>query len=328
MSYAAASVESRGRAGHNGRASLLKNAELMGWWKKIVTGAHDAVQDTALGRLLEPHSVGDEAGFELSERPTPQELAQTRFFTAIFSLLGYVTASDGAVCTEEREFVDEVIDGMTLDREQRRAALSLFSRGKKAGFDPAELLAPFIEQLGRRKNLVRSFLQILIEAAWRDGIIHKAESDALTGIASRLGVDELEYSALEFVVGAAQELGERATLPPRSALQSGPMPVKRRLDQRPPKLSARERRNALREANSELSLAYAVLGVERNATDGEVRRAYHRALSRHRADKLVRQGLPQEMETSAERMTSRIRVAYRIVRSARESQEHAVVPGG
>lgn len=297
----------------------------MGWWKTLLSGAQDAVQDSAIGRLLDPTAPPDDGSVKLPDEPTPQELAQTRFFTAVFSLLGYVAASDGAVCSREHAFVDEVIESMTLNRGQREAALSLFARGRKPGFEPSTLLGPFMEQLGRRKNLVRSFLQILIEAAWRDGVVHSAESKALTDIAGQLGIDELEYAALEFLVGAAQELGEKPPLPPRSARASGPMSVRRRLEQRPPRLSARERRSALREARSQVSLAYAVLAVPHSASDGEVRRAYHRGLSRHRADRLVGQGMPEEMETSAQRMSNRIRAAYRIIRAAREEEAAAEV---
>ncbi len=100
----------------------------------------------------------------------------------------------------------------------------------------------------------------------------------------------------------------------------GRMSVKRRLSQKPPTLSARERHEALKSAQTELSLSFAVLNVSHTASAGEVRRAYHRALNRYRADKLIVQGLPEEMEPTARRMSKLIRQAYRVICTTRSDQ--------
>ena len=56
--------------------------------------------------------------------------------------------------------------------------------------------------------------------------------------------------------------------------------------------------------------AYAVLGVGRDATDEQVKRAYRRLMSRHHPDKLVSQGLPEEMVQVATEKSKEISLAY------------------
>ena len=63
--------------------------------------------------------------------------------------------------------------------------------------------------------------------------------------------------------------------------------------------------------------AYAVLGVEKDASDAEVKRAYRRLRSQHHPDKLVSKGLPEEMMKVATQKTYEIRQAYERVREAR-----------
>lgn len=62
---------------------------------------------------------------------------------------------------------------------------------------------------------------------------------------------------------------------------------------------------------------YAVLGVPRNASPDQVKRAYRRLMSRHHPDKLVAKGLPPEMMAVAERKTREIRAAYDQIKAER-----------
>jgi len=70
-------------------------------------------------------------------------------------------------------------------------------------------------------------------------------------------------------------------------------------------------------AGPSLSEAYQVLGVDRAASDADIKRAYRRLISRHHPDKLVSKGLPEEMMKVAAQKTHEIRQAYERIREAR-----------
>jgi len=67
-----------------------------------------------------------------------------------------------------------------------------------------------------------------------------------------------------------------------------------------------------------LDQAYELLGLSRQASDAEVKRAYRRLLSQHHPDKLVSKGLPEEMMKLASQKTHEIRQAYEMITAARQ----------
>jgi DnaJ like chaperone protein len=56
--------------------------------------------------------------------------------------------------------------------------------------------------------------------------------------------------------------------------------------------------------------AYAVLGLARNASDDEIRKAYRRLVREHHPDRLVAKGLPEEFVDRANKTLANINVAY------------------
>ena len=66
-----------------------------------------------------------------------------------------------------------------------------------------------------------------------------------------------------------------------------------------------------------LADAYEILGVDEDASNDEVKRAYRRLMNRHHPDKLVSKGLPEEMIEVATEKTQEIRVAYEKVKQSR-----------
>ena len=63
--------------------------------------------------------------------------------------------------------------------------------------------------------------------------------------------------------------------------------------------------------------AYRALGLERAASDEQVKTAYRRLMNRHHPDKLVARGLPPSMASVAEQKTREIRAAYEKIKAAR-----------
>lgn len=63
---------------------------------------------------------------------------------------------------------------------------------------------------------------------------------------------------------------------------------------------------------------YTVLDIKHDASDKEVKRAYRKLMSQNHPDKLVSQGLPEEMMKLATEKTQAIQAAYEAIRSERE----------
>lgn len=262
----------------------------MSWWGKIVGGTFGfmmggplgAVLGAALGHQFDQGMKGvDEAELE-GLNPGAQERVQTAFFTATFSVMGYIAKADGKVTPDEIAAAEGVMNEMQLTAQQRKAAIALFQEGKSADFPLREAVEQFRQECQRRRNLMQMFLEIQLFAALADGQMHANEQRAIRDIAGWLGFTAAELAQLQAAVQAHHQRGASA------------QPKKPSIDQ-----------------------SYAILGVDKGASDAEVKKAYRRLMSQHHPDKLVAKGLPEEMMKVATEKTHEIRQAYEAIKAAR-----------
>lgn len=260
----------------------------MSWWGKIAGGAFGFMLGGPLGAALGAvlghqfdKGVGGAARISLND----QEMIQAAFFTATFSVMGYIAKADGRVSKSEIELAERVMQQMRLEKAQRQAAIELFNRGKADDFSVDEALDQLRRVSHRSRNLLRIFLELQIQAALADGIVDDAEYRALLHIAERLGFDQAQIRQL---LDMLQSGGARA------AGESGPS----------------------------LADAYRTLGVSRDASDEEVKKAYRRLMNQHHPDKLVAKGLPEEMMEVAKEKTQTIKAAYERIKESRRHTVH------
>jgi DnaJ like chaperone protein len=271
----------------------------MAWWGKLVGGALGfvmggplgALLGTVLGHNLDRGMVSMEGTEDLD--PGQRERVQTAFFTATFSVMGHLVKADGRVSQQEIALAEAVMAQMELSPDMRRAAIGLFEEGKAQGFSLDEVLDQFRRECRRRRTLIQMFLEIQIQAAYADGPPGPDQERLLLHICGQLGIPEFLFRRLEQLVRLQHDFAA-------GAAGSGGRASQRPAAKGPP-----------------LEHAYAVLGVERKATDAEVKRAYRRLLSQHHPDKLVSKGLPEEMMKLATRKTHEIRQAYETITRAR-----------
>jgi len=204
------------------------------------------------------------------------------FFRSTFRVMGHVSKADGQVSRAEIRAAEAVMDRMQLRGEQRDRAIAAFSEGKDADFDLDAELDTFLRDCRGQAQLVRLFLEIQLQAALADGRIDEPERAILLDIARRLGVSEDDYERLE-------------------ALLTG----------------GYRRANAQQTQADELQEAYRELGVDPNADDSEVKRAYRKLMSEHHPDKLMSRGMPEEMINVAKERTQAIQSAYETIKQAR-----------
>ncbi len=197
---------------------------------------------------------------------------------ALFVLLGRLAKIDGRVDEAEIAVCEQLIKRLGLDNDGRRIAVESFQQGKRLETD----LTMAYAELRTGRQHAPLFLDVFIDMALADGRIDPEERRLLGKFAWMLGVRE---SALELLLRRRGGAG-------RSAGAAGAT-TSRRGD------------------------PYAVLGVERSASDADIRHAFRKLVSRHHPDKLAAKGSPPEMVKLAQQRTQEILAAYEEIKAAR-----------
>lgn len=218
---------------------------------------------------------------------------QKAFFETTFSVMGHIAKADGRVSEIEIRMARAVMEKLRLSPVRAEEAMHLFNDGKRPDFPLDQCMQRFVNVCRHRRDLYRIFIEIQLQAALADGQIRDAERHVLERVASHLGIPAWELRQLEALIIAAQR---RAT-GGQGNYGNG--------------------RSSEASSRPSLADAYAVLGVKRDASDADVKKAYRRLMSQHHPDKLAANGLPEDMREVAAEKTREILAAYEQVRESR-----------
>src|SRR5699024_8683660 len=192
---------------------------------------------------------------------------------------------DGQVSADEIATAEALFERLRLDADQRAQARAAFRRGKEPAFDLDAEIATVMRLCRGQRALQQMFLQVQVAAIAADGQVHEAEHEIILRIARSLGLSEAELRQVEALFAGGQARHGDALGSQGSA--------------------------------DGLERAYTVLGVEADASDADVKKAYRRQMSANHPDKLASRGLPDNMRAMAEEKTREIGAAYERIRSAR-----------
>ncbi len=225
-----------------------------------------------------------------------REVVQKMFFQATFSVLGYLAKVDGRVSEQEIKMAELLMAEMGLSKEQKKLAKYLFNEGKNPAFKLESALVHLRKVCHDNRELLKLFIDIQYRAAMIDGL-SQPKIKALDLIFSYLGFAPLhqQYRFYEDFTGTSSHhhsKQERSSSSSSQQRQSAYQPP-------PPPNS--------------LAQAYALLECSESATRQEVKKAYRRLLSRNHPDKLIAQGLPEEMIKIANNKTHQIMKAYELI---------------
>jgi DnaJ like chaperone protein len=209
---------------------------------------------------------------------------QRVFFETTFILMGHLAKLDGRVSETEIAAARDIMRRMRLAERETLHAMDLFSNGKRADCPVAEHVERLRRHCGGHPQLLQTFLEIQVDLALAKGAVTPVERELLGRIAEGLGISRFEIMRIEALLRARRRFGESPAQPARE---------------------------------DPLEKAYEVLGVERSATDREVKTAYRRLMNQHHPDKQAARGLPESMMQMAKERTSEIRAAYEAVRESR-----------
>ena len=210
---------------------------------------------------------------------------QGSFFETTFLLMGRLAKADGVVTRDEIRVAEELMRRMGLNADRRREAIELFNRGKSDEFDMNTQLDQFMAACSAQPNLRQMLLVFLFSMAHADGSVSTEEHNMLQHVAARLGFSRQQFEQLLSMFHAQD-----------------------RFSQPPP--GSRERRHSINDA-------YAALGVDASASDSECKKAYRKLMSQHHPDKLISEGVPEEMIKIATERSQEIQNAWEQIRKVR-----------
>ena len=214
--------------------------------------------------------------------PLQNALRQTVFLETMFISMGALAKADGRVSPEEIGHAEGMMKQLGMTPEHRIQAIELFKRGASPAFDMEPIYTRFMSVCGHTKHLKHVLLVYLITMALADGHIHPAEEALLAEIAGHLGYSPAAFKQLMDMVLNQSHFG-RGQPSTETALED----------------------------------AYKALGVTKEHTDQEIKRAYRKLISQYHPDKLIGQGLPADMIAIATEKAKEIQLAHDVIKQTR-----------
>ena len=208
------------------------------------------------------------------------------FFGAMFSTLGHINKADGRVTKVEIAAAEQLMHRLQLTETERQRAIRFFQQGKESDFDLESTLREFARHSMLRPELRIMFIELLLEAAVADGTLCAAEQAVLVHACTILNIPANVFSAM------------------LRARQSGAGAGHGQYQQAP-------------NQGESLGQAYASLGLEVDATAAEIKKAYRKLVSQYHPDKLVSQGLPEEMMEMSKKRVREINAAYDKIKASK-----------
>lgn len=214
--------------------------------------------------------------------PLQNALRQAVFLETVFISMGKLAKADGHVSQDEIDHVEQFMQKLGMTEQHRQQAIVLFKKGADPAFDIKATYERFMSICGHTKDLKQVLLIYLIVMALADGHFHPAEEALLLDIAARLGFDRTAFLHLKDMVMNQSHFG-------------GP----------------------LVDTADSLEDAYKALGVTKESSDAEIKRAYRKLMSQHHPDKLIGQGMPADMVAMATEQAKEIQLAHDLIKRHR-----------
>jgi DnaJ like chaperone protein len=207
-----------------------------------------------------------------------------QFVEVLFQTMGHVAKADGRVSEDEIRAARALMHRLGLGPLEIRKAVAWFEAGKNPAF-PIRARIRDLRARGARQPEARAlFVRLLMEVALADGSVHQRERLLLWQVCMELGIGRVELAQLEAMLRAQRSF----------------------------------RRSAAGDADSRrLTAAYRTLGVDKSATNDEIKKAYRRLMNKNHPDKLAGENPDKAAIAEAERRTREVRGAYDLLKARR-----------
>jgi DnaJ like chaperone protein len=214
---------------------------------------------------------------------------QDIFFYTTFSVMGYIAKADGQVTERDIDYARSVMRQLNLDEAAKRRAIEAFNAGKNPDYNLDASLDTLKRACWYKPDLLKFFLESQIHMAQANGTLGVRAQAVITKICQHFGIAASPFSQQHSNYSHYQQSGSDY-----SSYQQ----------------STYTRPDGLDEA-------YRLLGILKDATDAEVKKAYRKQMSANHPDRLIAKGVPEEMIKIATQKTQQIKKAYEDICSAR-----------
>jgi len=222
---------------------------------------------------------------------------QSVFFKTAFTLMGKIAKADGRVSEQEIAHVEQFMTQLNMSANHRKQAIEHFKTGAKANFDIQALIQEFNAATATSPNLKQMLMIYLMRVAVADGQLHQAETSLMHSIAQQLGYSEQAFAQLMAMI-QGQDQFAGGGYGKQYGGQHG--------SSRTPYNSA-----------DAISAAYQALGVSKDDSNADIKKAYRRLVREYHPDKLMGQGLPEAMIKEATERSQEIQTAYDLIKKSR-----------
>jgi len=236
-----------------------------------------------LGQLSGFGNVGGVTGIKTEK--------QSVFFQTVFTLMGKLAKADGRVSEVEIAHVEKFMTQLNMSPKNRKKAIGHFQTGSKADYDIDGLIEKFLSVTAASPNLKQMLMVYLLRVAAADGQLNQKETDLMREVAQKVGYSEQQFAQLMAMLqGQDQFAGGQYQ-------RGGSATNYRSVDA--------------------VAAAYQALGVSKDDSDAEIKKAYRRLVREYHPDKLMGQGLPEEMIKEATERSQEIQTAYDTIKKSR-----------
>lgn len=231
---------------------------------------------------------------------------QALFFSSCFAVMGHIAKSNGRISEVHIKAASAFMDEMGLTGDDRREAQYAFHSGKSRDFSLKETVYDFKELFAKRYDLLQLFLEIQIQMAFSDGILAAQEKQILQDVSKLLGISKTHFA---FVLKRYQ-----AEFTFRQQQQKFNQYQQNQKNQR--QQNEHSGHHVPPDNNMNHAQAFALLGLDDDASEQDIKRAYRKLMAQHHPDKLVSQGLPKHMMELAVKKSQDIQAAYEYLKKA------------
>ncbi|HSG98364.1 MAG TPA: co-chaperone DjlA [Woeseiaceae bacterium] len=206
------------------------------------------------------------------------------FVRVLFSCMGHLAKSDGRVSEDEIRAARLIMHRLGLSPAQVRRAIHWFDDGKRPGFPLVQTVREARRVSARSAAKRTLFVRLLLEVVLAKPSLRKHERAMIWKICTELDIGRVELAQLEAMIRAQKGF----------------------------KRSPEGNADAARLRN-----AYEVLGIDPDASNDDIKKAYRRLMNRNHPDKIAGDNPHADVVAEAERRTREVRGAYEMLKARR-----------